>query len=63
MVSEKSRFGLIELSVQEARRFFVYFYSNIQHAVVKLLEWSAWRRKHQALAKFYHYQRNEMQLP
>jgi hypothetical protein len=47
--------------VQETRRFAVYFYTKIKQSTEQLFSWSFWRRRHQAIAKFYHYQRNEAQ--
>ena len=60
--SQKPRIGLIDWTVQEARRFVTYFYTKIKQSIERLFCWSFWRRKHQAIAKFYHYKRKEAQI-
>lgn len=62
LFSEKPGVGLIDWTVQETRRFFTYLYTNIKQSSEKFFSWSFWRRKHQAIAKFYHYRRNEVQF-
>ena len=62
LFSQKPRIGLIDWTVQEARRFVTYFYTKIKQSIERLFCWSFWRRKHQAIAKFYHYKRKEAQI-
>ena len=54
---------LVRVSVAEVRRFFRGLLRGAARTVADLLHWSNWRRKHQAAAKFFHYQaRGELAL-
>jgi len=48
---------LIPLSVPEIRRllWWLVWQKTVEQSLV--LAWSVWRRRHQAKAQFYHYQR------
>ena len=48
---------LIRLSVGEIRRLLWQLVFRVEQTAAAVLAWSRWRRQHQALAKFYHYQR------
>jgi hypothetical protein len=48
---------MISLTVREIRRIFSKLVNNNQFSISLILTWSAWRRKHQAVAKYYHYQK------
>jgi hypothetical protein len=56
---EAPRIGLIHWTVQEARRFFIYLCLAIKPPIATFLQWSWWRRMHQAIARFYHYRKRE----
>lgn len=45
------------LSVQEIRRLLWRVVLAVQQTAHQILAWSHWRRRHQASAKHYHYQR------
>jgi hypothetical protein len=45
------------LSVQEIRRLLWRVVLAVQQTAHHILAWSHWRRRHQASAKQYHYQR------
>ena len=49
--------ALIMLTVNEFRRLFVALLLQPLHAVVDILAWSRWRRRHQARARASHYRR------
>jgi SRSO17 transposase len=53
--------GLIALTVAEFRRLFDALLLATHHTVAGLLAWSAWRRRHQAIARGHHYRRREQQ--
>jgi SRSO17 transposase len=53
--------GLIELTVAEFRRLFDAVLLHASHTIDTLLDWSRWRRRHQARARHYHYRRREHQ--
>jgi hypothetical protein len=59
-ISSEERIGLIDYTVQEARRFFLVFQLSVRKTIDFLLHWSFWRRQHQAVAQFYHYKRNSL---
>lgn len=47
----------------EVRRFFLGLLRGATRTLADLLHWSHWRRKHQATARFFHYQaRGELAL-
>lgn len=48
---------MISLTVREIKRLFNKLVNNNQFPVSLILAWSAWRRKHQAVARYYHYQK------
>ncbi|WP_213156282.1 hypothetical protein [Neochlamydia sp. AcF65] len=48
---------MIRYTLQEARRLVIYAHTSIKQCWSYWLEWSNWRRKHQASACYYHYQR------
>lgn len=48
---------LVPLSVPEARHLLGYLLFPLPSGVTLLLHWSAWRRRHQRLACFFHLQR------
>jgi len=48
---------LIRLSVGEIRRLLWKLMFKVEESVEQVLAWSRWRRRHQAVAKFYHYKR------
>ena len=54
---ENTRAELITLTVNEFRRLFVALLLRPLHAIADILAWSAWRRKHQAVARRCHYAR------
>lgn len=43
------------MSVQEVKRWFAVALSPLRRRWEALLHWSLWRRRHQALAMFYHF--------
>jgi hypothetical protein len=45
------------LSVAEIRRLLWKVVFMVRQTVEEVLAWSQWRRRHQAIAKFYHYKR------
>ena len=49
--------ALIRLSVGEIRRLLWKLVVSVGQSVEEVLAWSRWRRRHQAVAKFYHYKR------
>ncbi len=51
--------GLIPLTVNELRRLFDALLLSAQHTLSRLLAWSTWRRRHQAIARACHYRRRE----
>jgi hypothetical protein len=57
-ISAGTGISLIAYTLQEVRRFFIYFELAIQKTVIHLLDWSLWRRKHQAIAHLYHDKKN-----
>ena len=48
--------GLIPLSAPEVRRLFLAVLTATEHDLPRLLDWSTWRRRHQATARNCHYQ-------
>lgn len=48
---------MIAWSVAEIRRVWWRLVLAVQPSAVQVLVWSCWRRRHQAMAKFFHYQR------
>jgi SRSO17 transposase len=54
---------LIPLTCNEIRHLFVSLLHHPRHNTEHLLNWSRWRRQHQALARVYHYRRQETTLP
>lgn len=53
--------SLIAYTVQEVRKFFIFWEITISKTIDDLFHWSLWRRKHQAIAMAYHYKkRGEM---
>jgi hypothetical protein len=53
--------GLIDATVAEFRRLFDALLLAAHHTLDTLLAWSTWRRRHQAIARDYHYRRREKQ--
>jgi hypothetical protein len=49
--------GLTPLTLSEIRRLFTRLISGVPLSVTDLLEWSHWRRRHQARARLSHYRR------
>lgn len=47
----------IGLSVPEARRLLHWIIKPVQQSIDHALAWTAWRLRHQARARFYHYRR------
>ena len=47
----------VPLSVSEIRRLFWRLVLATQQRVERILAWSAWRRWHQGIAKYWHYKR------
>ena len=45
------------MSVPEIRHLFWQLVLAVQHTARQILAWSHWRRRHQAMAQFYHYKR------
>jgi hypothetical protein len=45
----------LQVSVAEVRRFFVALLWPKVRQLAAVLQWSNWRRHHQAQAKFFHY--------
>ncbi len=50
----------LPLSVPELRRLLWRFVLVVPHTVRHILAWSQWRRRHQTIAQYYHYQRREL---
>jgi len=53
---------LIRLSVAEIRRLLWRLVLVVQMTAAQIVTWSRWRRHHQAVAKFHHYQRRGASL-
>jgi SRSO17 transposase len=51
--------GLIPLTVNEFRRLFDALLLATRHTLTALLDWSTWRRRHQARARASHYRRRQ----
>jgi SRSO17 transposase len=51
--------SMIELTVNEFRRLFDALHLHRNPSIETLLAWSAWRRRHQAVARACHYRRHE----
>ncbi|OEJ55377.1 transposase [Streptomyces agglomeratus] len=49
--------GLIPLSCNEIQRLFITLAVRPDHTAAHLLDWSRWRRRHQARARTCHYRR------
>jgi hypothetical protein len=49
----------VKVSVAEVRRFFVALLGPKIRRLESVLHWSNWRRKHQAIALFFHYKTRE----
>ena len=47
------------ISLQEIRKMFEYILKTIATPWVFFVEWHYWRRRHQALAKTYHWRRQQ----
>ena len=47
----------LPLSVQEIRRWLWRLVLAVQQPAYRILAWSHWRRRHQAIDKYYHYRR------
>ncbi len=54
---------LLPLTVPEVRRLLVAFAWTLPPPPERTLQWSIWRRKHQARARRCHYQRRHARLP
>ena len=54
---ENTARGMIPLTVNEFRRLFEALMLRPLHTIATVLDWSAWRRKHQAVARRCHYAR------
>lgn len=46
---------MIGLSVAEIRHLLWKVVYEVRQSVEEVLAWARWRRRHQAVAKFYHY--------
>ncbi len=55
-LQDRARAG-VPLSVSEIRRLFWCLVLATQQRVERILAWSAWRRWHQGIAKYWHYKR------
>jgi hypothetical protein len=55
--SEAKEVNLISYTIAEVRRLFMYVTTLIKQYWKDFIGWSIWRRKHQAIACFHHYQR------
>jgi hypothetical protein len=47
------------LSVGEIRRLLWKLVDKVEQTAAEVLAWSRWRRRHQAVAKYYHYKRHD----
>jgi hypothetical protein len=45
----------VKVSIAEVRRFFVALLWGAGALIAHVLQWSNWRRRHQARAMFFHY--------
>jgi hypothetical protein len=54
---KRSSWSLLPLSVPEVRRLLWRLFWQWIPSPTFILDWSYWRRRHQAIAKFYHYKR------
>jgi hypothetical protein len=45
----------VKVSVAEVRRFFIALLWGAGFLLERVLHWSNWRRRHQALAMFFHH--------
>ncbi len=50
---------MIGLSVAEIRQLLWKLVCVVEQAAEDVLAWSRWRRRHQAVAKFYHYKQRD----
>jgi hypothetical protein len=50
----------VPLSVPEIRCLFWSLVLAVRQAISHILEWSAWRRWHQGVAKYWHYKRRSV---
>lgn len=48
---------LIPLSLGEIQRLFTRLTSGVPYAVIQIVRWSQWRRRHKARARTSHHQR------
>ncbi|MDQ3831066.1 MAG: hypothetical protein M3361_17565 [Candidatus Tectomicrobia bacterium] len=48
------------MSVPELRRLLWRLVLAVPQTARHLLAWSQWRQRHQAVAKYYHYQRRQL---
>jgi hypothetical protein len=53
--------GLIPLTCNEIQRLFIALVVRLVHGTARRLDWSHWRRRHQALPHASHYQRQAAQ--
>jgi SRSO17 transposase len=54
---------MVPISVPEIRQLFYYLVGSQPLSFVYRFAWSIWRRTHQAVARFYHYQRRILAAP
>jgi len=55
--------SLLPLSVPEVRRLLWQLFWQWLPSPTFILDWSDWRRRHQAIAQFYHYKRRLLNQP
>jgi hypothetical protein len=53
--------GFIPLTVPESRRLLAHLWATTPPTSAAVWRWSCWRRRHQAIARFYHYLRRTTQ--
>lgn len=56
---DDTRKPLVPLSINEVRRLLAKLAINTIHTADHWLDWSTWRRRHQARAKTSHYKRRD----
>jgi hypothetical protein len=59
---KKTCFHKVPLSVPEIRHLLAFVLRGAAHDIEHLLHWSDWRRRHQFLAQFFHYRKQNSLL-
>jgi hypothetical protein len=59
---EATAHARIALTVPEIRKLLCRLVWRHLPDVVAVIHWSLWRRHHQAVARYYHYQREQLRL-